>query len=146
MNSSVLKWIFMKNTETSLNKYHFTRFCVAVPIPSENICFPPCQRWSKISEIYGVNYSDRRYFKLWFLDNCCGHTAIFLLHKMSKTSKWLTNLAHNLTFQYDRTFAARNFYSINTSKSFVFGRCWADFFAQFYSISAAVTLQKLWWT
>ena len=39
---------------------------------------------------------------------CCGHTAIFLLHKLSKTSKWLTNLAHNLIFQYDRTVAVES--------------------------------------
>ena len=66
---------------------------------------------------------------------CCGHTAIFLLHKLSKTSKWLIILVHNLIFQYDRSFAAQNFYSINTSKSFVFGRNLAEFYAQFYSIN-----------
>ena len=37
----------MKNTGTRLNKYHFTRFCVAVPIPTENTCFPPYQRFQK---------------------------------------------------------------------------------------------------
>ena len=66
---------------------------------------------------------------------CCGHTAIFLLHKLSKTSKWLTILARNLIFQYDRTFAAQHFYSINTSKSFVFWKNWAEFYAQSYSIN-----------
>ena len=65
--------------------------------------------------------------------SCCGHTAIFLLHRLSKTSKCLTILAHNLIFQYDSTFAARNFYSISTSKSFVFVRNLAEFYAQFYS-------------
>ena len=68
-------------------------------------------------------------------DDCCGHTAIFLLHKLSKTSKWLTILAHNLIFQYDRTFAAQNFHSINTLKSFVFGKNSAEFYAQFYRIN-----------
>ena len=64
---------------------------------------------------------------------CCGHTAIFLLHKLSKASKWLSNLAHNLIFEYDCTFAAQNFYSINTSRSFVFEGNSAEFYAQFYS-------------
>ena len=79
---------------------------------------------------------DAGFQKLWKKEDiCCGHTAIFLLHKMSKTSKWLTNLAHHLIFQYDRSFAAENFYSINTLKSFVFWRNSAEFYAQFYSIS-----------
>ena len=45
----------MRNTETSRNKYYFTKFCVVVPIPTENICFPHCNRWSKTSEIYEDN-------------------------------------------------------------------------------------------
>ena len=53
----------------NLKKYHFTKFSVAVLIPTENICFPHCKRWLKTSEIYEANYLDKRSFKLWFLHN-----------------------------------------------------------------------------
>ena len=41
----------MQNTGASLKKYHFTKFCVAVLIPTENIWFSCCKRWSKTSEM-----------------------------------------------------------------------------------------------
>ena len=45
----------MQNTRASLKKYHFTKFCVAVLIPTENICFSRCKRWSKTSEMHEAN-------------------------------------------------------------------------------------------
>ena len=56
----------MQNTRASLKKYHFTKFCVAVLIPTENICFSD----KKASEMHEVNYSDKRTFRLYFLHNC----------------------------------------------------------------------------
>ena len=50
-------------------KYHFTRFCVAILIPTENICLSRCKRWLKTSEMHEANYSDKRSFKLCFLHN-----------------------------------------------------------------------------
>ena len=43
-----------------MRKYHFTKFCVAVLIPTENICFSRCKRWSKTLEMHEANYSDKR--------------------------------------------------------------------------------------
>ena len=43
-----------------------TKFCVSVLIPTENICFSRCERWSKTSEMHEANYSDERSFKLCF--------------------------------------------------------------------------------
>ena len=60
----------MENTGASFRKYHFTKFCVAALIPTENICFSRCKRWSKTSEMHEANYSDKRSFKLCFLHNC----------------------------------------------------------------------------
>ena len=42
----------MQNTETGFKKYHFAKFCVAVLIPAENICFSRCKKWLKTSEMY----------------------------------------------------------------------------------------------
>ena len=42
--------------------YHFTKFCVTVLIPTDNICFPRCKGWLKTSEMYEANYSDKRSF------------------------------------------------------------------------------------
>ena len=59
----------MQNTGASSKKYHFTKFHVAVLIPTENVCLSRCKRWLKTSKMYEANYSDKRSFKLWFLDN-----------------------------------------------------------------------------
>ena len=48
----------------------FSNFCVAVLIPTENICFSRCKRRSKTSEMHEANYWDKRSFKLCFLHNC----------------------------------------------------------------------------
>ena len=39
-------------TGTSLKECHFTESCLTVLIPTENICFQRCERWSKTSEMY----------------------------------------------------------------------------------------------
>ena len=60
----------MQNIGASLKTYHFTKFCVAVLIPTENMCFSRCKRWLKTSEMHEANYLDKRSFKLCFLHNC----------------------------------------------------------------------------
>ena len=49
----------MQNTGVSLKQYHFTKFCVAILISTENMCFLHCKRWSKTSEMHEANYSDK---------------------------------------------------------------------------------------
>ena len=60
----------MQNTGASFKKYHFSKFCVAVLIPTENICFSRCKRWSKPSKMHEANYWDKKSFKLCFLHYC----------------------------------------------------------------------------
>ena len=59
----------MQNTGAGLKKYHFTKFYVAVLIPTGNVCFSRCERWLKTSKMYEANYSDKMSFKLWLLHN-----------------------------------------------------------------------------
>ena len=54
----------MQNTGAGLKKYHFTKFYVAVLIPTRNVCFSRCERWLKTSKMYEANYSDKMSFKL----------------------------------------------------------------------------------
>ena len=67
----------MENAGASLKKYHSTKFCVSVLIPTENICFSRCKRGSKTSEMYEANYSDERSFKLCF--SIISVIAVFVL-------------------------------------------------------------------
>ena len=58
-----------------MKKYHFINFFVAVLIPTENICFSRCKKWSKALAMYegggggGGGGGDKRSFKLCFLHN-----------------------------------------------------------------------------
>ena len=75
----------MQNTGASFRKYHFTNFCVAVLIPTENICFSCCKRWSKTSEMQEDNYSDK--FCLACISNNIAFRASYKLSKLEGKSE-----------------------------------------------------------
>ena len=71
-------------------KYNFTKFSVAVFIPTKNICFSCCKRWSKTSKMHEANYWDKRSFKLCFLHNCTAFisvSAVFVLWSRCRRSR-----------------------------------------------------------